>query len=93
MTTKDDLHRLIWLLTQLDEVKAQPPADQDLSRALSEPIRALRAVIDEAINRLKRERGVCPTCNGLGTVPNTDDSSLNVRMRCPEGCPSSRLTP
>lgn len=55
MTTQDDLHRLIWLLTQLDEVKAAPPADQELGRALSEPIRALRGVIDDTLARLKAE--------------------------------------
>lgn len=26
----------------------------------------------------------CPRCNDLGTVPNEDDSSFNVRMPCPE---------
>ena len=25
----------------------------------------------------------CPKCHGLGTVPNTDATSLNVRMKCP----------
>jgi hypothetical protein len=26
----------------------------------------------------------CPKCHGLGTVPNTNDASLNVRMPCPD---------
>jgi hypothetical protein len=33
----------------------------------------------------------CPNCNGLGTVPNTNDASFNVRMTCPTCAGAGRV--